>query len=82
LVNHAFSVTRWLQCGTLPPLRTAYVEAVATVDAYRRRGSAAAVMRKLVASRNHPLELTGRIMAEDCVPRLTSAQSYNMEQTL
>ena len=49
LVSHALWVTRWLQCGTLPPLRTAYVEAVATEEAYRGRGFATAVMRRVAA---------------------------------
>jgi aminoglycoside 2'-N-acetyltransferase I len=49
LVSHALWVTRCLQCGTLPPLRTAYVEAVATEEAYRRRGFATAVMQRLAA---------------------------------
>ena len=40
LVTHALWVTRWLQAGTGPLLRTAYVEAVATEAAYRKRGFA------------------------------------------
>lgn len=49
LASHALWVTRVLQAGDLPPLRTAYVEAVATDPAWRRRGFAAAVMRRLAA---------------------------------
>lgn len=49
LVSHALWVTRWLQPGTLPPLRTAYVEAVATEETYRGQGFATAVMQKLAA---------------------------------
>ncbi|MDW8316885.1 MAG: GNAT family N-acetyltransferase [Anaerolineae bacterium] len=49
LVSHALWITRFLQPGHLPPLRTAYVEAVATHPAWRRRGFAVAVMRRLVA---------------------------------
>jgi aminoglycoside 2'-N-acetyltransferase I len=49
LVSHALWVERWLQPADLPPLRTAYVEAVATHPAYQRRGYAAAVMRELAA---------------------------------
>jgi aminoglycoside 2'-N-acetyltransferase I len=47
LVSHALWVTRWLQPEGLPPLRTAYVEAVATEEAYRGRGYATAVMQRL-----------------------------------
>jgi aminoglycoside 2'-N-acetyltransferase I len=47
LVSHALWVTRWLQAGNAPPLRTAYVEAVATEPAYQRRGFATAVMRAI-----------------------------------
>ena len=49
LVSHALWVTRWLQCGALPSLRTAYVEAVATEEAWRGRGFATAVMRRVAA---------------------------------
>jgi aminoglycoside 2'-N-acetyltransferase I len=47
LVSHALWVTRWLQNGDLPPWRTAYVEAVATDERYRKCGYASAVMRRL-----------------------------------
>jgi aminoglycoside 2'-N-acetyltransferase I len=47
LVSHALWVTRYLQPGELPPLRTAYVEMVATAEAYRNRGYASALMRRL-----------------------------------
>lgn len=46
LVSHAMWVTRYLQPGTLPLLRTAYVEMVATAEAYRNRGHASALMRR------------------------------------
>lgn len=48
LVCHALWVTRFLQAGTNPIMRTAYVEAVATHARYRQRGFAAAVMKCLV----------------------------------
>lgn len=48
LVAHALWVTRWLQIGESPLLRTAYVEAVATEPAYQGRGFASALMRHLV----------------------------------
>ncbi len=47
LVSHALWVTRYLQVGTGPLLRTAYVEAVATEEAYRNRGFATAIMQRL-----------------------------------
>lgn len=49
LVSHALWVTRHLQPGALPELRTAYVEAVATDPAWRRRGFASALMRRVAA---------------------------------
>jgi len=49
LVSHAMWVTRTLQVGALPPMRTAYVEAVATDPAYQRRGFAGALMQRLAA---------------------------------
>lgn len=50
LVSHAMWVTRWLQPGAASPLRTAYVEAVATDPAHQGRGYASAVMRRLAAA--------------------------------
>jgi aminoglycoside 2'-N-acetyltransferase I len=48
LVSHAAWVTRWLQPAGIPPLRTAYVEAVATAPAHRRQGLATLVLRRLI----------------------------------
>ena len=50
LVSHAMTVTRWLQAGPGPPLRTAYVELVATEPEYQGRGFATAVMRRLAGA--------------------------------
>ena len=47
LVSHAEWVTRWLQPGDSPPLRTAYVEAVATAPERQRQGLGTAVLRRL-----------------------------------
>ena len=47
LVGHGMVVTRWLQAGGNPPLRTAYVELVATAPGFRRQRIGAAVMRNL-----------------------------------
>ena len=52
LVSHALWITRWLQCATLHPWRTAYVEAVATDERYRNKGYASAVMKKLAEEIN------------------------------
>lgn len=49
VVSHALWITRWLApCGRAP-LRTAYVEAVATDPGWQGRGFASAVMRTLVS---------------------------------
>jgi aminoglycoside 2'-N-acetyltransferase I len=48
VVSHALWITRWLAPAGRPPLRTAYVEAVATDPARQRRGFAADVLRRLV----------------------------------
>jgi aminoglycoside 2'-N-acetyltransferase I len=40
-------VTRWLQAGDGPLLRTAYIEAVATDPGHQRRGYTTAVMKAL-----------------------------------
>lgn len=47
LVSHAVVTTRWLQPEGLPVLRTAYVDAVATLPAYQGRGIGSMVMRHL-----------------------------------
>lgn len=49
LVSHAMVVTRWLQAGTAPLLRTAYVEMVATAPDRRGRGAGRTVMETLAA---------------------------------
>ncbi len=48
LVSHAAWVPRYLQAGKYPPMRTAYVEAVATEPAYRNRGFASSIMKCLI----------------------------------
>jgi len=47
LVSHALWITRWLQVGDGPLLRTAYVEGVATAGSFRGLGFATAVMKRL-----------------------------------
>jgi aminoglycoside 2'-N-acetyltransferase I len=49
LVSHALWITRWLALQGRPALRTAYVEAVATDQAYRKRGYATQIMACLAA---------------------------------
>jgi aminoglycoside 2'-N-acetyltransferase I len=63
IVSHAMWVTRWLQPGNQPPLRTAYVEMVATEPQFQRRGFATAVMRRL-ASAIDEFEMGGLSPAE------------------
>lgn len=47
IVSQAIWITRWLQIGNGPLLRTAYVEGVATNEIYRGCGYATAVMQHL-----------------------------------
>lgn len=47
LVSHALVTTRWLQPGGQPVLKTAYVDAVATIPAYQGRGYGSALLRQL-----------------------------------
>ena len=63
IVSHAMWVTRWLQPGNQPPLRTAYIEMVATEPQFQGRGFATAVMRRL-ASAIDDFELGGLSPAE------------------
>lgn len=48
LVSHALWITRWLQVNGSPFMKTAYVEAVATDKAHRRKGYASAVLTFLM----------------------------------
>jgi aminoglycoside 2'-N-acetyltransferase I len=47
LVSHAVVTTRWLQPDDQPLLKTAYVDAVATLPAYQGQGYGSAVMQQL-----------------------------------
>ena len=47
LVSHALWVTRWLQVGTKPVMRTAYIEAVATEKEYQAHGFATMVIKRI-----------------------------------
>lgn len=49
-VSHAMVVTRWLQAGTGPLLRAAYVELVATLPEFQGQSFASAVMARLGTS--------------------------------
>jgi len=49
IVGHAVVTTRWLQPATLPLLKTAYVDAVATHPDYQGQGIGSAVMRHLAS---------------------------------
>jgi aminoglycoside 2'-N-acetyltransferase I len=63
LVSHALWVTRWLQPEGLPLLRSAYIEAVATEEAFRGRGYATQVMQR-VAKEIAAFDLGGLSPAE------------------
>lgn len=63
MVSHAMWVTRWLQPSDQPPLRTAYVEMVATEPQFQGRGFATVVMQRL-ASAIHGFEIGGLSPAE------------------
>ena len=47
VVSHAMVTTRWLQPAGHPLLKTAYIDAVATLPAYQGQGYGSAVMRQL-----------------------------------
>lgn len=47
LVSHAVVTTRWLQEEDLPVMKTAYVDAVATLPTYQGQGYGSAVMQYL-----------------------------------
>lgn len=47
LVSHAVVTTRWLQPEGQPLLKTAYLDAVATLPAYQRQGIGSALLRHL-----------------------------------
>jgi aminoglycoside 2'-N-acetyltransferase I len=47
LVSHAVVTTRWLQPEGQPLLKTAYIDAVATLPAYQGQGIGSALMRHL-----------------------------------
>ncbi len=47
LVSHAMATTRWLQPEGQPVLKTAYVDAVATLPADQGKGYASAVIQRL-----------------------------------
>lgn len=49
VVSHAMVTTRWLQPEGHPLLKTAYVDAVATLPSYQGQGYGSAVMRQLAA---------------------------------
>ena len=49
LVSHAVVTTRWVQPEGVRELKTAFVDAVATLPAYQGRGSASAAMRSLAS---------------------------------
>lgn len=57
LVSHAVVTTRWAQPAGQPALRTAFVDAVATLPAYQGQGHGSAVMRRLAAAVDDDYEI-------------------------
>ena len=57
LVSHALVTTRWLQPEGQPVLRTAYIDAVATLPAYQGQGHGSAVMRQLANTVDREYEI-------------------------
>lgn len=53
LVSHALVTTRWLQPEGQQLLRTAYIDAVATLPAYQGQGYGSAIMRQLATEVDH-----------------------------
>ncbi len=49
LVGHAVVTTRWLQPGNMPLLRTAYIDAVATLPGSQGQGIGSAVMEHVAS---------------------------------
>jgi aminoglycoside 2'-N-acetyltransferase I len=49
LISHAMVTTRWLQPEGLPLLKTAYIDAVATLPSYQGQGHGSALMRYLAS---------------------------------
>lgn len=47
LVSHAMVTTRWLQPEGLPELKTAYIDAVATLPAFQRQGYASVLLQQI-----------------------------------
>jgi aminoglycoside 2'-N-acetyltransferase I len=57
VVSHAMVTTRWLQPAGHELLRTAYVDAVATLPIYQGQGYGSTVMRQLAAEIDHEYEI-------------------------
>jgi len=53
LVSHALVTTRWLQTEDHSLLKTAYIDAVATLPAYQGQGYGSALMRQLARDIDH-----------------------------
>lgn len=74
LVSHACWSTRWLQPGGLAPLRTAYVDAMATLPAHQGRGLGSLVMRRLAE------EIRGYEIGGLCPARLSFYERLGWER--
>ena len=74
LVSHACWSTRWLQPGGLAPLRTAYVDAMATSPAHQGHGLGSLVMRRLAE------EIRGYEIGGLCPARLAFYERLGWER--
>ena len=60
IVGHACCIERWLQVENRTPLRTSYVEAVATHPEYQRQGLGTALLKQALAwAENFEFEIGG-----------------------
>jgi len=64
IVSHAMWVTRWLQPEGLPPLRTAYVEMVASHPSYQSLGHATRLMVQVPGRLTDDFQLAALCPAE------------------
>jgi aminoglycoside 2'-N-acetyltransferase I len=52
LVSYVLWITRWMQIGDAPPMRTAYIEGMATEISHRHKGFASQVMKTAIDAIN------------------------------
>jgi aminoglycoside 2'-N-acetyltransferase I len=69
IVSHVMWVTRWLQPDGLPPLRTAYIEMVASHPAYQSLGYATRLMAQVPRRLTSDFQLAALCPAETTLYR-------------